>query len=273
MKLKKHIGYKSGNQIWRILISSKDYLILETRNTDAKQVFFCSFDIHKGKKIFLERQFDEKYWIGIEKVHEGIIYFHGFAKPDMPGHRGIIAFDIDMQKIIWENKQYTFLFLYNEKIYCFVQKFESRDYYVVDSRTGSFIEQLNLSEQEVNELRKKAADEENYSDYSFPLFVNESTDAEHSQIINKFTKEKKIIGDIEYVAQNNFFVCNFHEETDKNNLINHLICYSMKEQKILLNEIINHNTLYPAPDSFFLYKNLLIFVKDKKEVVLYKIER
>lgn len=273
MKLKKHINYKSNNQVWRILISAKNHLIVENRNTELKQVYFNCFDLQAGKKVFVEKQFDETYWIGIEKVVDDIIFFHGFAKPDMPGHKGISAFSIDEQKIIWKNNQYTFLFLYQDKIYCFVQKFEGRDYYVVDSKTGEFIEQVNLSDEEINQLRRKAAESENYSDYLFPIFQNESSEKDFINIISDFTKSRKIIGDIEYVHYKDLLIFNFHEEISKNNLINNLICFEISKKKIFLKEIINVNVAYPAPDSFFIYKNFLIFVKDKMQVFVYKIEQ
>ena len=99
MEIKKLYSYKSEKQIWRILISGSDKLILETRDLNTKEVFFNCLFIENGKSIFSNLQLDEKCWIGIEDIYKGIIFFHYFPKPDMPHHKGIIAFDITAQKI------------------------------------------------------------------------------------------------------------------------------------------------------------------------------
>jgi len=273
MKLKKILNYKSENQVWRILISDADYLIIENRNSEKKQVYFNCFNLVNRKEIFSGLQLAETYWIGIEKVLSKTILFHGFAKPDMPAHKGIIAFNIDTQKIIWENPNYNFLFFWENKIYCFIQKFEGREYFTVDSLTGNFIEDLNLSDNEINELRKRASSNDDYSSYIFPQFLNSaSTTAEIKNHINRFTEGQKIMGEVEFAFTKDLLVFNYHSEVSKNNLVNNLFCYNISKEKILLNEIINRNVFYPAPDSFFIYKNLLIFVKDKTEVMVYELE-
>ena len=99
MKIKKSLHYKSQNQIWRLLISENDYLLIETRDTNNKEVFFNCFDLNKSQKLFLNMQFEEKYWLGIEKFHKNILLLHRFTKPDMPDHKGIIAFDVVQKKL------------------------------------------------------------------------------------------------------------------------------------------------------------------------------
>ena len=111
MKIKKVYTYTNKRQIWRLLPTSKDKLIIEDRDTQSKEVFFNCVNIISGKKVFSNLQLDEKFWIGIEAISEGIIIFHKFAKPDMPGHSSIIAFDIDTQSILWQNDELTFFLL------------------------------------------------------------------------------------------------------------------------------------------------------------------
>ena len=101
MKAKKYYKVDYPNQIWRLLISDKDKLIIETRNPETKEAFFNCFDINNKKVLFDNFQLEEKYYVGIETVHNEIIYFHKFPKPDLPNHKEIIAFDINSQKILW----------------------------------------------------------------------------------------------------------------------------------------------------------------------------
>ena len=75
---------------------------------------------------------EEKYWIGIEKIYQDKIIFHHFAKPDMPEHKKIIVYDILENKILWQNNDYTFLTILEDKVYAFRKKFEGRDVYILD---------------------------------------------------------------------------------------------------------------------------------------------
>ena len=108
MRLKKSFSFSDKNQIWRLLISNTDKLVIETRNTEAKEVFFHCIDFEKGKVLFNNFQFDEKFWIGIEAIQKDKIFFHKFAKPNMPDHKKIICYDIIQQKILWQNDELTF---------------------------------------------------------------------------------------------------------------------------------------------------------------------
>ena len=98
MKIKKKYSFKDKRQIWRLLITDTDLLIIETRSVESREVYFNCIDIHSGKKKFNNIQMEEKSWIGIEMIYKDIIFFHQYAKPDMPEHRRILAYDINQQK-------------------------------------------------------------------------------------------------------------------------------------------------------------------------------
>jgi hypothetical protein len=110
MKIKKLYEFTHKRQLWRILPTNTGKLLIEERDTQLKEAYFNCLEIDKGKKIFENIQLEEKFWIGIESVYRDIIFFHKYLKPDMPAHKGIIAFDINSASILWENMDYNFLF-------------------------------------------------------------------------------------------------------------------------------------------------------------------
>src|SRR4030042_2793115 len=152
MKIKKRYSFKDENQIWRVLLSDSDKLIIETRDTDMKQAYFNCLDFFSGRSIFKGYQLDEKYWIGIEALYRDVIFFHKFVKPNMPEHKQIIAFDIKMQNVLWQNDDYRFLFVLEDRIYCFTRQFDEKNYFVLDYVTGRLIKEENVDEQEINRL-------------------------------------------------------------------------------------------------------------------------
>jgi len=271
MKLKKSFSFSDKKQIWRLLIDNNDKLFVETRDIDKKEVFFHCFDLTKGKKIFKNFQMEEKYWIGIEAVKDNVILFHKFIKPDMPEHKQIIAFDIVEQKTIWENLDYSFLTIFENKIYAFNQLFEGRELFVLDFASGEVIEELGSDVNVINEIVNKARDAENFSDYKYPESVNEYLDENIKSIITNETENSVITGEIEFLHFEDILLFNYHSKVEGNWINNNFVVYSLDKNKKLLAETINKNLNAYVPDSFFVYKNLLILLKNKNEIVVHKI--
>ena len=99
MKLKKNYKFDNKRQIWRIIPTNSGKLVIEEREPEKKQVYFHCLTLDSGKKILSNFQLEDNFWVGIETVQDDIIFFHKFAKPDMPKHRGIFAFDLFKKRI------------------------------------------------------------------------------------------------------------------------------------------------------------------------------
>ena len=75
-KISKTYSFTNKKQIWRLLLTKSDKLIIETRDTENKEVFFTCLDAFTGEPVFKNLQMDEKFWIGIETTYKDIIFFH-----------------------------------------------------------------------------------------------------------------------------------------------------------------------------------------------------
>ena len=56
-----HFKYVSEKQLWRILISDTDKLILENRNQGSKEVFFQCIDLQNGNVILKDFQSNQTH--------------------------------------------------------------------------------------------------------------------------------------------------------------------------------------------------------------------
>ncbi len=271
--MKKHFSYKSPRQIWRILISDSDKLILETRDTSTKEVFYLCYELESGRVIFADLQLEEKFWLGIEAVYKDIIFFHKFPKPDLPGHKQIIAFDIASQKILWINSDLSFLFVNDDVVYGFQQGFEERYFFSLDYLNGELIKEFGSDYKTINELRNKAEDEKDWSRYIYPkAFNNEENDLRIHEAIKAETKNLAIEGEVEYNLCGNLLLFNFHSKVFEGSYVNKFISMNLDDEKILLNEVLNANASSLFTDSFFVYKNFLFLLREKNEVSIYEIE-
>ncbi|HZW38444.1 MAG TPA: DUF4905 domain-containing protein [Ignavibacteriaceae bacterium] len=271
MKIRKEYTYTNKRQIWRLIPSSSN-LIVEDRHIADKEVFFNCIDIESGKKIFENLQFEEKFWVGIEDVYDNVIIFHLYARPDMPGHREMFAYDIKDQSKIWRNEEYQFLFFHNGRMYCYKELFEGRKYYMLDYRTGDPIEELYIDEKSVQLLKDKAMEDKDYSGYYFPdVYENDNPLIDG---IVKTLKEKYVIaGRIEYAIINQaLLLITFHEVLKDGSMNNIFKAIDLNKEKTIFDEVLDSKTNKYIPDAFFVKDNYLFLIKDKEKLIVCTID-
>lgn len=273
MKLKKKYTHNNKRQIFRLIPTNTGKIIIEERDIEKKLAYFNCLHIDRGKKIFKHLQLDEKFWLGIEAIYNDVIFFHKFVKPDLPQHNGIIAYDINHKRTIWENKNRTFLFVKDEKIYAFQQRFEDREFVTLNYLTGEVIDELGIDSDAINLLREDAINSEDFSGYHFPGSFGKNFFGEQreNEILSKLREEHKITGGIEYVLMEDLLLFNFHEVNIDNTLKNIFKAVDLSTGKYILEVTLNFRPNAFAPDSFFVKDDLLFLLIEKIKLEVYKI--
>lgn len=272
MKLKKKFKFSDGFQVWRIKITDTDKLFIETRDTEKMKAYFHCYDLLSGKKIFSEFMMNEIFWLGIEAIKGDVVFFHRYAKPDMPGHRGIFAFDINTQKVLWEDESYSFSFIKNDLIYVFKDRFEGRYYYTLNIKTGEIIDELGEISDEIKVLRDEAELMIDYSNYNFPERYLSSEVEKIDAIIKEEIANVEISNSVDYVIYDDLLMFNYHQIVGRKELTNKLRAFDLLKGKEIYSEVLNKSANAYAPDSFFLYKNMAIILKEKNEVIIMEIK-
>jgi hypothetical protein len=269
MKIKKLYSYSSKKQIWRLLPTETGKVVIEERDTDSKEVFFTCIDIKTGKKIFSNFQLEEKFWIGIEKIYKDLIFFHKFRKPDMPGHLGITVFNITAKNILWETDRYIFLFIHNDELYCYTEKFEGRNFYKLNYLTGEIIADLGKDAAEINSLRETIY-EDNLSGYYFTKQFDSDSEI-HENVKNHLKKiktESIVSGKIEYINLPGLLLYSFHEIDSSGGKMNNIFrAVDIKAGKVIFEEELNKGVKVFIHDSFFIKNDLLFLLKDKTKFI------
>lgn len=272
MRLKKNYTFNNGRQIWRLLPADVNKLIIEERDLEKKQAYFNCIQLDSGKKIFRGLQLDEKFWIGIESVYKEIIYFHKFVKPDMPQHRGIIAYSITGKKLLWENPDQIFQIINDDKLYCYYEFFEGRKYLSLDYKTGKVLDE-NIPGDEVKFFRDELQFQNEYADYFYPKEYKpgEERDDLVKKHINDLKQKFVIIGKIDYLIKNRTLMYNFHEEKPDGFLRNLFRVVDLSTGNYILEEKLNKDTRSIVPESFFVKDNFLFLLIEKTKLSVYSI--
>lgn len=274
MKIKKKYSHKNNRQIFRLIPTDTGKIIIEERDVEKKLAYFNCLHIDNGKKIFKHLQLDEKFWLGIEAIYNDVIFFHKFVKPDLPQHNGIIAYDINNKRIIWEDENRTYLFVKDEKIYAYRQRFEDREFVVLNYLTGEVIDELGIDSEAINLLREDTMNSEDFSSYRFPASFNLSSSGElrADDVLRRLSENNLIKGAIEYVLMDELLLFNFHEVNPDNTLKNIFKAVDLSNGKFILEITLNSRANAFAPDSFFVKDDLLFLLIEKTKLGVYKIK-
>lgn len=274
MKLKKLYKHHNGKQIWRILPTTNNKIILEERDAITKEVFFSCLEIESGKKLFSELQFEEKNWIGIESIYNDLIYFHVYRKPDMPTHKSIIAFNISSQTILWQDENYVFAFVYNDKVFCYQQRFESRVFFALDYLTGKVVEDFGTDVATINQIREKADEEFLKQNYIFPenFIRTKAPTGEDQKYLQQILLNNVVKGEVSFMKIKDLLLFNYHEVSKTNTYTNNFKAVDLSKNKILVKEILDKNLVNLMPESFFVKDNFLFLIVDKTKLLVYQIK-
>jgi hypothetical protein len=273
MKLKKNYKFDNGRQIWRIIPTNSGRLVIEEREPEKKQAYFHCLTLDSGKRILNNFQFDDTFWVGVEAVHSDIIYFHKFAKPDMPKHRGIFAYDFMKKDFLWKNPELIFLFLYKDKLYAYREKFAGRSYLAINTNNGEVIEDIGENYEHINNLRNEASMKEAENSYLFPetFEVDSGVDNRANELVKSLRNDFVVSGKIEYLLKDQLLLMSFHENNSKGSMNNLFKAVDLSTGKYILEEVINKETSLFLTDSFFVKDDLLFLLFGKTRLVVYKI--
>ena len=273
MKLKKIYRFDNNRQIWRIIPTEEGKLVIEERNPELKQVYFHCLETESGKKIFKNFQLDDNFWVGIESIKNDIIFFHKFAKPDMPKHRGIFAYDIKSQNLIWENPELIYQFIYDDKLYAFKERFEGKYFYSINPLDGEILEEIGDDHYSINNLRNEAIIKGENQVYLFPEIVRDGLldDKRAIDLISKLKNDFVISGNVEFIIMNELLLLSFHEVSSNGNFNNLFKVVDLDKGKYILEEIINKEANLYLTDSFFVKNNILFLLFGKTRLQVYKI--
>lgn len=216
-------------------------------------------------------QFEEKFWIGIEAARGDFIIFHKFLKPDMPMHKGLFVFDIKTQKIVWENDSLVFSFIDDNFIYAFNNTFDGKVFYKLNLFNGEILEEFSENEvDKINQLKALAKQEEDYLHYLFPQKKTMQSLDDANPVKKIFYGKSEVHDLVETIEYKDVFFASLHLG-NVNSGYNHTLTAFNDNGKIIFNETLDKNITKIAPDTFFILKNKLFILKEKKILQIFTI--
>ncbi|HWP83518.1 MAG TPA: DUF4905 domain-containing protein [Bacteroidota bacterium] len=259
--------YRPGGLIWRILFSEHSRIVGEVRDDEKKIASFFCIDEHSGSPLWEGVQLETPWWVGIESVQGEYVVLHGFAKPDMPEHRGIYVLDLHSGKERWKNAELTYWFAYRDKLYAYRDRFEKRIGYALSLDSGEVVEMFENEVEALQPLRKLAQEETEHSGFAFPeLAAADMLPPRVKQLLQKEAKGRDVVGEIEFMEEGDFLIFNYYT-SGGNALQNRIAVFERQKHHRVYSETLTTNAKAPIPDSFFVKDGSLFFIKDQQTLV------
>lgn len=267
-------SYSFKGSIWKVRIDvAQNTAIIEVRNGTEYTTSFHLIDLDAQKEIITDWILHEPWLIGIEDIHNGILYVHQYRSPDIPEHLGIYAYDIHTKLLLWEQPQLSWLKRTRFSILAHYITHEGIRQFGEIDLSGKIIRQFGeqipihiLQEAENIEL-------EQFEQMSFPqsVLLDKAENKEKLLFFRTFAPMLKFHYS-EYLNYQENHILSYYsmnKDATQTSMNNYLVIYhSIKNQK-LCEVCLAQNVHRFAVDTFYMYKNHLFFVEHPNVLHIY----
>jgi hypothetical protein len=101
--------FSAQGVLWRLHPAPGSTFIGEERDPASHSAALFCLDGMTGKLRWRGDMRDEGWWTGISGIFRGVLLLHGFATPELPEEKKIIALEMATGKELWRNDEFTFL--------------------------------------------------------------------------------------------------------------------------------------------------------------------
>lgn len=261
-------SYRADGLLWRFIFSGAGHIVGEARDPQKKTASFFCLDEATGAVLWENLHLDEPWWTGIETADAHRVYLHGFRKPDMPQHLGIVAVDIATGKFAWSNPDDTFLFVDGDTVYTSRQGFEAMRYSAFDASTGAFLREIGTDPAPMNELRARLNEVDVFAGYEYPVHFDRSH-PRHEQlapVIEKLVPLDAVRGNLDVLARASLLLISWHEALPAAGsppaVRQHFLAYDLPTGAVVYHDVLNESMEMPGIDSFFIKDTQVLYIKD-----------
>ncbi len=251
--------------IWQIKIDEISGLAaVEVKDPTNLITSYSIISLETGAFLLEGFRAKELWWSGLEFFHDNILYLHGYTGSKTGNHKGIQAYQSTTGELRWQNQEVSFVGFTDAGLW--VQP--------VLSETNEFLNLLHLLTGEILQTGIPFAEAQKYitnfhknKDNSFytPNQYPETNPyfKDLSQLIIHKTKDKPVLS-IDYCETNRNFVTGYYTNQRDNGNYNYSLIIFDGEGKVLLEDIIETNLTGIGSDNFFIFRETLILIKNRK---------
>jgi hypothetical protein len=264
--------YAPGDTIWKLKLADDHIIVGESRNIESRTMSLFSIDSATGTPVLSNRSFDEPWWIALEMTIGSIAILHSYPRPDLPTALGAIAIDVRTGESLWSNQSVRVICGAHE--IALVQRggsVETPEYELVDLRTGVTLES-EVSLERAIEFQNACSTVDLWTDWVGPDVIDEHDDStrELRRVVDDSIPDRR--GPIEALTIGTTTIAAVHARSRassqsmlNNNVDAHLLV--VEDNRIQSRLVMSTSAPAPSADSFFVWGDMLLFVRDTATLV------
>ncbi len=265
--------FKTEKKVWRLLPGT-GVLAVELRDTDNKLTEFAALNIENGSPLWQNLQFEEKWWITVNKIHRDVLLLQQFVKPDMPTPGKIFAVDILAGKLLWQSNDLSFMNVIEDTVYGLRSTLASEEVVGVNYRSGQQLITFPLDDTRVQEVSEPAVE----NGYLLPVVYKEPEGAPDQVTFpnpgRAFPDDAKAPSFIE--SQPGKYVVGYYLDagTDEKGAPvydSHVKVIDV-DGKVLYDDVADRKVYTTFQDFYFQVNEELLYVRNSNEIVAVRLD-
>ena len=242
--------------IWNIKVSDQNsVMVLEVRDHEQRVVRFSALNYQTQEFLWRDKVLDDPWWINLAGISGSIVLFTFYTDSSNPDKKATIAYHLQDGKLAWWNNDFSIHTISRKFVAGYAEKFGKREL-VLDIYTGA-----TLGNQEPDLKNYETALRPHHYPADHPYF----------DTVKRFLNQKFNLlptAALEYLEHDSliFISCYLRE----NELANYLFIIS-PDGALLLQEKLAEHLKGIGLDTFFVLSGCVFFVRNKGELVSYKI--
>jgi hypothetical protein len=244
--------------VWNTLsVPDTDLLIIEVRNEDKREASFSVLNVKQNKFELEYKVFEENWWIGLTAASPDVLLLHLYQSMDNPDEKGLLAWHIQDQRLLWKLDNFIFNYLDDSYLYGSFTKDESV-IQAIDLYTGKI----------KGNVRPTSVLKENILLQMPFQYIDGNV---HFETVKSFLTSRlevmPIMG-VEYLEYAHLIFISYH--VFEKSLANYLVVFT-DEGELVLQEELDDEIKGLGLDTFFIRSGCLFFVRNKNELISYRI--
>ena len=257
--------YATKGFLWRLVPSATGHLVIEDRDVERKTVAFTCLDRLTGRVLWKNVEFNEKWWVTIDTIHDDVLFLHEYATPDMPEQKKIFAVDVRSGNLRWSNDEMKMLIVHEDHVYACKDGITDRLFYDLDLKTGEMRREVD---EHVVDVLRESAPKNPLEFLRFPkVYHNEFEEKALEGFVNRATANSGNVTLIEYLEVGSRVMIGFCENSSVNptqqTLRQHVTVLHRKSGRILFSDIVAENVVMAVPETFFAIESCVYYIKNR----------
>jgi len=242
--------------VWKTVVAPENnVLVLEVRNNEKRQTTFSALDCRRGKFLWRDILFDEPWWISLGAAVGEVVIFTVYLETNNPDKKAVFAYHLHDQKILWWNNDYSLVSVASQQVTGISSKYGSR-VVTLDVLTGNEVSKA----EDIHETPDRVVRPQQYL-----------ADNEYFATVKTFLERKfnlLPVTALEYLEYDSVIFVSFYLQEAE--LVNFLLIMS-SEGDVMAKEKLDEHLKGIGLDTFFVFSGCVFFVRNKTELVSYRI--